>query len=36
MLHRKDGPAVEFADGTKEWYIDDVRVPLSGKQTMDV
>ena len=21
-LHRLDGPAVEFADGTKVWYID--------------
>ena len=22
-LHREDGPAVEWADGTKEWYIND-------------
>ena len=22
-LHRKDGPAVEYADGDKEWYIHD-------------
>jgi hypothetical protein len=21
-LHREDGPAVEFADGTKEWYLN--------------
>ena len=21
-LHRTDGPAIERADGTKEWYID--------------
>jgi hypothetical protein len=21
-LHRKDGPAVEWSDGTKEWYVD--------------
>ena len=21
VLHRKDGPAVEFADGSKEWYV---------------
>jgi hypothetical protein len=22
ILHREDGPAMEYADGTKEWYID--------------
>jgi|HubBroStandDraft_1064217.scaffolds.fasta_scaffold2013049_1 hypothetical protein len=22
-LHRDDGPAVEYADGTKAWYRDD-------------
>ena len=22
MLHREDGPAYEYADGTKEWYIN--------------
>ena len=21
ILHREDGPAVEFADGRKEWYL---------------
>lgn len=21
-LHRKDGPAIEYADGTKKWYIN--------------
>ena len=21
-LHREDGPAVEYADGTKSWYIN--------------
>ena len=20
--HREDGPALEFADGTKEWYLN--------------
>ena len=24
-LHRLDGPAVEFANGYKAWYIDDIR-----------
>ena len=22
LLHRLDGPAVEYAAGTKEWYVD--------------
>ena len=22
-FHRIDGPAIEYANGTKEWYIDD-------------
>jgi hypothetical protein len=22
ILHRRDGPACEYADGTKEWYVD--------------
>ncbi len=21
-LHREDGPAVEYADGTKQWYLN--------------
>jgi len=25
-LHRLDGPAVEFADGSKEWWVDGVHV----------
>ena len=24
-LHREDGPAVEWSNGTKEWWIDDKR-----------
>jgi hypothetical protein len=23
ILHRIDGPAIEYADGTKCWYVDD-------------
>ena len=22
-LHRVDGPAIEYADGTKEWWLND-------------
>ena len=22
-LHREDGPAIEFPDGYKEWYLND-------------
>lgn len=25
-LHREDGPAVELADGTKEWWLDGKKV----------
>ena len=25
QLHREDGPAVEHADGTKFWYVNDKR-----------
>ena len=24
--HREDGPAIEWADGDKEWYINDKRL----------
>jgi hypothetical protein len=24
-LHREDGPAIEYADGTKEWYLNGMR-----------
>jgi hypothetical protein len=24
--HREDGPAVEISNGTKMWYLDDVRL----------
>ena len=26
-LHRTDGPAIEFADGDKFWYLNDNDVP---------
>jgi hypothetical protein len=22
LLHREDGPAIEFANGNKEWYLN--------------
>ena len=25
ILHHEDGPAVEYAEGTKEWYLDGKR-----------
>jgi len=25
-LHREDGPAVEYADGSKEWWLNDEEV----------
>jgi len=24
-LHREDGPAVEYADGAKAWYLNSIR-----------
>jgi hypothetical protein len=26
VLHREDGPALEFIDGSKEWYINDEQI----------
>lgn len=25
LLHREDGPAVEYADGSREWFLDGQR-----------
>ena len=25
QLHREDGPAIEWADGYKDWYLNDKR-----------
>ena len=25
-LHRDDGPAIEYANGYKEWWLNDVKV----------
>ena len=30
ILHRLDGPAVERADGIKEWWVDNTRHRLDG------
>ena len=30
QLHREDGPAVEYADGTKAWYLDGQRHRTDG------
>jgi hypothetical protein len=30
VIHRLDGPAIERADGTKYWYVDDKRHRIDG------
>ena len=39
-LHREDGPAIEWANGYKEWYINDKRVTekdvLNSSQTVEI
>ena len=30
LLHREDGPALEFVDGTKSWYQNDKRHRTDG------
>jgi hypothetical protein len=30
VLHRSDGPAIEWADGGKEWYVDGKRHRTDG------
>jgi len=30
IRHRHDGPAVEWADGSKTWYVNDKRHHLDG------
>ena len=29
-LHREDGPAIEYCDGAKIWYLNDKRHRLDG------
>lgn len=29
-LHRKDGPAIEMSDGSKEWYVNGERHRIDG------
>jgi hypothetical protein len=26
-LHREDGPAIEWADGAKAWFLEDINYP---------
>ena len=35
-LHRLDGPAVEYSDGTKEWYCNGVLHRLDGPAHEDI
>jgi len=30
LLHRLGGPAIEYADGDKSWYVDGIRHRLDG------
>lgn len=30
ILHREDGPAIEYEDGTNEWYINNQRHRIDG------
>jgi len=34
-LHRIDGPAVEWSDGTKEWYIDGIRIDCNSQKEFE-
>lgn len=36
MLHREDGPAVEWKDGSEEWYINDVLHREDGPAVIDL
>ena len=33
QYHRTDGPAVEFADGSKVWYINGKRLTTPPKES---
>jgi hypothetical protein len=35
-LHREDGPAVEYVDGSKSWYKNDKRHRIDGPAVIDV
>ena len=35
LYHRTDGPAVEWADGSKDWYIDGKRHRIDGPAIED-
>ncbi len=29
ILHREDGPAIEFCDGSKKWYYHGIVAPVT-------
>jgi hypothetical protein len=33
--HREDGPAVEWPDGTKEWWYRDVQAPVNSQEEFE-
>jgi len=32
LLHRIDGPAIEYCDGYKSWYLNGKRIPVSSQK----
>ena len=30
LLHREDGPAIEYLNGTKRWYVNGLRHRIDG------
>jgi hypothetical protein len=33
--HREDGPAIEYADGTKYWYINDIQLDCTTQKQFE-
>ena len=33
--HRLDGPALEWASGSKQWFVDDKCVPVDNQQEFE-
>lgn len=34
-LHREDGPACEFADGTKVWYYNGIKIDCQSQNEFE-
>jgi hypothetical protein len=35
ILHRTDGPAVEYADGNKEWWLNGERINCNSQKEFE-